>query len=204
MLDILKILRHKRGVSQRTVAEYLGITQQAYANYESGRRSPDNSTLMKIADYFGVSTDCLLGKEEPSSGPASTGGVWIPVLGKIAAGVPIEAIEEILDYEEISKDMAVTGDHFGLQIQGSSMEPKISEGDVVIVRQQEDVDSGDIAVILVNGEEATVKRVQKGPEGIILIPSNPKYQPIFFSNKDVAELPVKILGKVVELRAKFI
>ena len=83
------------------------------------------------------------------------------------------------------------------------MEPKISNGDVVIVRQQPDCDNGDIAVVLVNGDEATVKRIKKSPEGIMLIPNNTSYEPMFYSNDDVKKLPVRIIGKVVELRAKF-
>ena len=82
------------------------------------------------------------------------------------------------------------------------MEPKISDGDVVIVRRQPDVDSGDIAVVLVNGNDATVKRIKKSPQGVTLIPSNPAYEPMYYSNEEIESLPVTILGKVVELRAK--
>ena len=83
------------------------------------------------------------------------------------------------------------------------MEPRILEGDVVIVRQQEDVDSGDIAIVLVNGDEATVNRVKKQEEGITLIATNTSvYEPHFYSNQEIRDLPVRILGKVVELRGK--
>ena len=83
------------------------------------------------------------------------------------------------------------------------MEPKISDGDVVIVRKQDDCENGEIAVVLVNGDEATVKRIKKGPEGLMLIPNNPAYEPMFYSNAEIESLPVSIIGKVVELRAKF-
>ena len=106
-----------------------------------------------MADFFNVSVDYLLGRDNTSSLPQSTGGTWVPVLGRVAAGIPIEAIEDVEDYEEISPDMAKTGEFFALKIQGDSMEPKISNGDVVIVRQQPDCDNGDIAVVLVNGRE---------------------------------------------------
>ena len=108
-----------------------------------------------------------------------------------------------MDYEEITPEMAASGDFFALQINGDSMEPKISDKDVVIVRKQDDCESGDIAVVLVNGEDATVKRIKKRPEGIILAPTNPQYEPMFYSNADIEKLPVTIVGKVVELRAKF-
>ena len=131
-------------------------------------------------------------------------GVRIPVLGRVVAGIPIEAVEEILDYEEITPELAATGEFFALKIRGHSMEPRMMEGDVVIVRKQEDVESGDVAIVLVNGNEATVKRVKKQEEGITLIATNTSvYEPHFYSNKEIKNLSVQILGKVVELRGKF-
>lgn len=130
-------------------------------------------------------------------------GVRIPVLGDVAAGIPIDAIENIVDYEEIDAAMAATGEFFGLRIKGSSMEPRIREGDVVIVRKQEDADTGDTAVVLVNGDSATVKRIKKEPSGISLIPNNPAYDTKFYSADAINSLPVRIIGKVVELRGKF-
>ena len=127
----------------------------------------------------------------------------IPVLGKVVAGYPIEAVENIIDYEEISEAMARQGEFFALRIQGDSMQPKFSEGDVVIVRKQETVDNGDIAIIMVNGDEATIKKIQRFDGGINLIPTNPAYNIITYTNKEIIDLPVKCLGKVVELRAKF-
>ena len=127
----------------------------------------------------------------------------IPVLGKVVAGIPLDAIEDIIDYEEIPLSMAKSGEFFALQIKGDSMEPKFSEGDVVIVRKQDDVDSGSIAIILVNGNEATIKRVKKFDGGINLVPTNPAYDVLTYTNEQIENLPVRIIGKVVELRAKF-
>lgn len=200
-MKYLKELRNKKGVSQQIVADYLEITRQAYSNYESGNREPDNETLLKLAEFFETTVDALLrGKEKER--PHSK-GVQIPVLGRVVAGIPLEAIEEILDYEEIPEEMTQHGEYFALQIKGSSMEPRFTEGDVVIIRKQEDVNSGDIAVVLVNGDEATIKRVKKTVQGITLIPTNPAFEPMFYSNQEIMELPVRVLGKVVELRAKF-
>ncbi len=112
-------------------------------------------------------------------------------------------MENIIDYEEIDEALASTGEFFALQVRGDSMEPKFSQGDVVIVRKQDNADSGDIVVALVNGDEATIKRLKKRPEGILLIANNPTYEPMFFSNREIRELPVRVIGKVVELRAKF-
>ena len=127
----------------------------------------------------------------------------IPVYGSVAAGIPIEAITDIEDYEEITPELARTGEFAALKIKGDSMEPKFSAGDVVIVRLQETVNNGDIAIVLVNGDEATCKKIKKTPEGIMLISTNTAYEPMFYSNRDIETRPVRIWGKVVELRAKF-
>ena len=127
----------------------------------------------------------------------------IPVLGDVAAGIPIEAITDIVDYEEIDAAMAATGEFFGLRIKGDSMEPRRMEGDVVIVRKQDTAETGDTVVVLVNGDSATVKKIKYGPDGISLIPSNPVHDVQFYSAADVERLPVRVIGRVVELRAKY-
>lgn len=109
-----------------------------------------------------------------------------------------------MDYEEIDSALAATGDFFGLRVKGNSMEPRIREGDVVIVRKQDDADTGDTAVVMVNGDSATVKRIKKEPDGsLVLIPNNPAYDAQHFSPAEIADKPVHIIGKVVELRGKF-
>lgn len=196
----LKTLRIQRKMTQSELAKKIYISQPAYSKYEVGTASPNPETLSKIADALDVSVDYLLGS---GSQPARPGYIRVPVLGRVAAGIPINAIEEVIDWEDISAEAAGDGEYFGLQIKGHSMEPKISDGDVVIVRRQPDVDSGDIAVVLVNGDDATVKRIKKSPQGVTLIPSNPAYEPMYYSNEEIESLPVQILGRVVELRAKF-
>ncbi|MGN0985713.1 MAG: S24 family peptidase [Candidatus Enterenecus sp.] len=127
----------------------------------------------------------------------------VPVLGDVAAGIPIEAITDIVDYEEIDAAMAASGEFFGLRIKGASMEPRMREGDVVIVRRQDSAETGDTVVVLVNGDNATVKKIKYGPDGISLIPTNPSYDVQFYSAADVERLPVRVIGRVVELRAKY-
>ena len=192
----LKLLRNQKRISQAKLADELGVSASTVAMWESGEREPKNyETLEIIADYFNVNMEVLLtGKLAPTK---------IPVLGKVVAGIPLEAVEEIIDYEEIPQSMARNGEYFALQIKGNSMEPKFSEGDVVIVRKQEDVDNGDIAIVLVNGNEATVKKIKKFDGGINLIPTNSEYEVITYTADEIEKLPVRIIGKVVELRAKF-
>lgn len=201
---ILKQLRENRGISQAALAQKLGIRQSTIGMWESGKNTPDRMNLEKLSDYFGVSVDYLLGRDaSPLDGPpASTGGVWVPVLGKVAAGVPIEAIENIEDYEELALSQEAGKEYFALRIKGDSMEPKISDGDVVIVHRQADCESGDVAVVLVNGSDATVKKIKKEPAGLILLATNPAYEPRYFSSEEINELPVTILGRVIEVRGK--
>lgn len=138
-----------------------------------------------------------------NSGKQRSKGIIIKVLGRVAAGIPIEAITDIIDTEEIPEDLAKTGEFFVLQIHGDSMEPRMYEGDVVIIRKQDDAESGDIVIAMVNGDDATCKRLRKYRDGIELISNNPAYAPMFFSNAEIETKPVKIIGKVVELRGKF-
>lgn len=198
-MNHLKAARQAKHMTQTDVANYIGLTQGAYSNWERGETKIDGVQLSRLAELFEVSVDYLLGKTDIPGNKY----IRIPVLGRVAAGIPIDAIEEIIDWEDISAAAVGDGEYFGLQIKGHSMEPKISDGDVVIVRRQPDVDSGDIAVVLVNGDDATVKRVKKSPQGVTLIPSNPAYEPMYYSNDEIESLPVQILGRVVELRAKF-
>lgn len=196
----LKELRKIKKITQQELADYLNITQATLSGWESGKFEIDYSNLFKCAEFFGVSIGYILGQEEI---PPKRKGVKIPVYGKVAAGIPIEAIEDVIDYEEINEDMARNGEYIALQIKGDSMEPRILDGDTVIVRLQPNFNNGDTVVVLINGNDATCKKIKKTPEGVMLISINPAYEPMFYSKKDVASLPVRVIGKVVELRAKF-
>lgn len=200
----LKMLREEKGLTQKDLAEKLSLTPKAISFYELGSREPSGDALIHMAHILGTTTDYLLGNSTTKEANQKVGrGVRIPVLGRVVAGIPIEAVEEILDYEEITPELAASGEFFALKIRGHSMEPRMMEGDVVIVRRQDDVESGDVAIVLVNGNEATVKRVKKQEDGITLIATNTSvYEPHYYSNKEIEELPVRILGKVVELRGK--
>lgn len=187
-----------------TIADKLNLSAATISRYTNGKMLPKLATLYQAADLLNVSPEWLMGKSDIKSiSHMSTKAVKIPVLGTVVAGIPLEAIEEILDYEEISVEMARNGEYFALKVKGDSMEPKISAGDVVIVRKQEDIDSGDIGIILVNGDEATVKKVTKFEGGINLIPNNPAYEVMTYTNEQIESLPVRVIGKVIELRAKF-
>ncbi len=208
-MNRLKELRLLHGYkTQKDLADVLFVNQTAVSQWERGATVPSSQMLSRLSELYGVTINYLLGTDLKDTDHAETeapaaGGVVIPVLGDVAAGIPIDAIENIVDYEEIDQAMAATGEFFGLRVKGSSMEPRIREGDVVIVRKQEDVNTGDTAVVLVNGDSATVKRIKKEPGGISLIPNNPAYDVKFYSNAEIITTPVTIIGRVVELRGKF-
>lgn len=195
-------LRQAKGFTMKETAVKLGMPYTTYVSYEKGDREPNSEILIKLADFYNTTVDYILGVNDNPLHERSS-GVIIPVLGYVKAGIPMTAIENIIDYEEISQEQARTGEFFGLQIKGDSMEPRITEGDVVIVRKQETVENGEIAVVLINGDDATVKKFYKTDAGIKLVSTNPTYDPFFFTPDEVNTLPVSVIGKVVELRAKF-
>lgn len=192
------------------LADKSGVSKASISQYVNGSHAPSNISSGKMASVLKVNPLWLMGfdvsmaeDDATESKSLSRTGVVIPVLGRVAAGIPITAAEYVIDTEEISQAMAADGEYFGLQIKGDSMEPKISNGDVVIVRKQSDADDGDLVIALVNGNDAVCKRLKKYAEGIALLSTNPAYEPMYFSEKEIVEKPVEIIGKVKELRAKF-
>lgn len=217
----IKNYRDKHSLSMQEMADMCGFSKAYIGQLEKGINpstgkpiSPTIQAFDKIAQAVGLDLDVFLkeldgnqlvtllpDKTDKPSSPAK--GIHIPVLGRVAAGIPIEATTDIEDWEEIPQSMAKTGEYFALKIAGKSMEPRMMDGDVVIVRRQPDVDSGDIAVVLVNGNDATVKQISKSDAGLTLIGWNPSvYTPRTYNKKECKELPVTILGKVVEIRGK--
>lgn len=195
----------KSGYSYPELSKITGISKSSLQRYATGETQKiPIDCIEKIALATGTDSRYLMGWDDDiSSSERKKPVLRIPVYGQVAAGIPIEAIEDIDDYEEVDSSTVPHGEYMALRIKGHSMEPRMMEGDVVIVRIQDDVDSGDTAVVMVNGGDATCKRIKKTPDGVILISTNPDYEPMFFSNQDIIDLPVRILGKVVELRAKY-
>lgn len=186
--------------TQSDIVNDLHITSSTVSDWVNGKKYPRMDKVQLLADYLGIWKSNLTEKIENQN--MSGRGVSIPVVGKVIAGIPIDAIEEIIDYEEIDIKLASTGEFYGLQIKGDSMSPRFLEGDVVIVKKQNNIENGEIAIVLVNGNEATVKKIKKMDNGIMLIPLNNSYEPIFYNVDEINTLPVQIIGKVVELRGK--
>jgi len=182
------------------------------SQYVNGKSNPDNEKIFLLSKVFGVTEAWLLGydvhryeriEEAKINEPQTLQDLKIPVLGTVAAGIPISAVEDILDYEEVPQSWENQGEFFGLRIKGDSMKPDINDGDTVIVRQQSTANNGDVVIALVNGDDATCKKFEKLGNGIMLISNNSEYSPMYFSNEEVLTKPVVIIGRVVELRRKF-
>lgn len=196
----LAALIDARALQQKELADAIGVNESSVGKWLLQKAMPRMGTVQKLADYFCVPKSYFL--EEGGKAPARKGN-RIPVLGRVAAGIPIEAVQDIEDYEDIPASWGDPREYFALKIQGHSMEPRIWDGDVVIARKMPDVDSGSVAVVFVDGEDATVKQIKKSDEGITLIGWNPAvYPPQFYTWAEVEKLPVQILGIVKEVRGK--
>ena len=191
-------LRKKRGVFQKDIAAYLQVDRTTYVKYERGDSEPNIETLRKLANYFNVSLDYLLNGEETTT---DKNYISVPVYGRIPAGIATEAIEDILDYEDIPKEWcAGDKEYFSLQIKGDSMFPAYQDGDRVIFQKSATAETGDDAAVMVNGDDATFKRIERSTAGVILKPLNPAYESKFYSNDEIEALPIRILGIAKELR----
>lgn len=205
----LKTLRKQKGITQSKLAEKLGISRSTIAMYETNSSEPDLETLSAIAAFFNVSIDYLLDRnidDNVQGLKINRSVVKIPVFGTIPAGVPIEMIEDsfIEDEEEIPADWLIGGNQFfALKVKGQSMMPKFEDGDVIILKQQDDCENGAFCAVSINHTECTFKKVLKKNNGITLMPLNPDYEPLFYTNQEVAELPVTILGVVKEVRRSY-
>lgn len=199
----IKTLRMQRKMSQETLAKLTGYSDRStIAKIEKGKIDLSENKIKIFAQALGTTPAYLMGWIEEDNNK-ETNALKIPVLGNVAAGIPISAVEDILDYEEVPSSWQSQGEFFALRIKGDSMEPRMENGDVVIVKQQSDANSGDTVIALVNGDDATCKRLEKTDNGIMLVSTNAKYPPMFFSKEDIVNKPVVILGKVVEFRGKF-
>ena len=191
-------LRKERKWTMKQLAEKVGTSISTISQWESSTTVPTYDKIVYLSKIFDIPLSTLLDDEALIKNSVS-----IPVLGKVQAGVPCEAVQEVLDYEEIDRALAIKGQFFALKIRGMSMMPTIRPNDVVIVQKQETVENGQVAVVLVNSDEATVKKVIRQENGILLVPFNSDFAPMFYSNEEIETLPVTIIGRVIECRQKY-
>lgn len=191
-------------MNQKDTAAIAGVKQPTYSGWENNHYQIDDASKMKLANYFGVSIDYLLGNDNSqTTSPTNVykvQGVKIPIMGRVVAGQPIEAIQNIEGYIDIPESWAAKGEHFALRVRGHSMEPKCYEGDIAIIRKQENVENGKIALVLVNNSDATIKKIHYQDNGLTLIALNVNvYAPHFYSKEEINKLPVRIIGQVIQV-----
>lgn len=200
--DRLRIARERKNLKQTQVKERTGINNKTLSGWENGLSEPDSESLKILANLYEVSTDWLLGRTDnpkPFSPETFTKDdfVYLPVLGRIKAGYNLIAEQNIIGYSPVPKNEVKDGEYFFLEVTGDSMiEEGIREGSRVLVRKQNYVENGKIAVVLVNGDEATLKRVyyQNDGKNVILQAANPRIPPVVLPADEA-----RIQGKVVKV-----
>ena len=210
--DIIKEYRDKNHLSQRDFAKKCNLSYtyisalEKNMDYRSGKPiSPTLETIKNVAKGINMSIDDLLKilDDEQELIINSSNSAIVMVYGTIPAGIPMEMIEDIIDTEEIDAEMLKGGkEYFGLRIKGNSMFPEYLDGDTIILEKVDNCENGQDCCVMVNGDDGTFKRVFKNESGIVLQPLNPEFQPIVYTNEQIEKLPIKVIGKVVELRRK--
>ena len=192
-----------RNIKPIELSEKTGIDKSKISSYMSGRYKAKQDGVYLLAQALNVSEVWLMGYDVPmeSIPIKKIDKIKIPVLGKVKAGYDYLAQENIIGYESID-NVSDPENYYALQVTGDSMEPLFSDGDIAIVHKQNNFDSGNTCIILVNGDEATVKKVVKMDDGIDLIAMNPYYPVRHFTKNEMNEIPVKVIGKVVEARKR--
>lgn len=191
----IKNLLKEYNLNQKDLAKIAGVSESTVGKWVLEKSTPRMGAIQKIADHFGLPKSYILEEQRPTNViPTSRRTVRIPVLGEIACGEPLYVEENFSGYKEEIADFVPNGNVFYLVAKGDSMEPTIPNGAYVLVREQPTVETGEIAAVLVNGNtEATLKRVKRQGDIVILDPDNPAYNPIIITESN----PAKIIGKAL-------
>ncbi len=208
-MNRLKELRRLRGMSQEDLGALLGVQKAAVCKYEVGRVPLPNDILVKLCDYFDVTSDYLLGRDEmvtplfkqrpslPASFRPVEGAVGVPLVGRVHAGLPILADENIVEYIPVPACDVVAGEYFYMEVEGDCMEGEfIPEGALVLVRLQPDVENGRIAVVRLE-DEVLLRKVKPMGHSLMLIPANNRYEPMIVPREGA-----DIIGRVIEVRIR--
>ncbi len=200
-MNRLRTIRKQKNLTQEQTAKLLNVSRTIYNRYETGVIDVSTDALARLSRLFGVSADYLLGLAD-SPNPRRPAR-QIAILGQVPAGVPIEAIEEIVGYIDAPIGGAFEGlSLYALEVKGDSMAPLIMDGDVVVFTPDPNPKSGSVVVARINGSEVTLKRLKKHTDGITLIPNNPAYEPAFYTREQVKNLPIEFVGTVLEQRRR--
>lgn len=201
--NLIKIMKDNN-INQTNLSKALGVSESTVGKWILCKAFPRMNVIQKLSDYFGVEKTFFFEDSLcQDNGPLRQMNL-IPLLSHITENVADSNIQNILGYEAISKDLSLTGKLFALRIKDTSMEPTFTKGDIIIVKQQPYIKSNDIALLLINRDEEIIRRIKKDDKGIVLISDNSlTFAPQYYSNDEIVSLPVKVVGKVVELRRSF-
>lgn len=201
-MNRIKQLRNEKNIKQDVLANLLNLEVAGVSKLETGRVPLKDEYIIKLSEYFNVSTDYLLGKSNIRNSENNQ-ELKIPVLGVVKAGYNWLADENVIGYVSVN-DKTLKGDgFFAVQVKGISMVPEIYEGDIAIVKKQNDFKNGDYVVALINGDEATIKKAYKNDTGLLLRPANNSVEPLIFTKEDIETLPVTIIGVVYNITRSF-
>ena len=200
--DIIKNRRIMLGLTMKELSEKVGVSEGTISRWESGEIiNMRRDKIVALSEALHLSPAVIMGWEPIDIISSYKYSYRIPVLATVAAGQPIyseDSILEWIDYDKDPKDNV-----FGLRVRGDSMMPRIRDGDIIIVDRSLAWDDNDIVVITVNGNDGCCKRIRRYADGIMLLSLNPSYEPIYYSKEQVEQLPIRVLGKVIESRSRF-
>lgn len=205
MGERIKQLRQEKGLTQEELGKYLGVKKAAIMKYEKGNvKNIKRSAIEILSNLFDVSPSYLMCLEDSKLDKYGNTVVPINILGVVKAGYDYLAEENIIGTVDVEGHLVGNGeDYFALKVKGDSMSPVFLEDDIVIIKKQNDCENNEFAVVIINGDEGTLKRVKKTDSSILLQPLNPAYEPLLFTKEEVLSIPVSIIGVVKELKRRF-
>ena len=199
--ELLRQCRKQKHMSQAELASLLGVTQQAVGKWESGKSSPDPTTVAKLAEILDTTADYLLGLFDPADEGQTEERFFgsyvyslIPVIGTVKAGYGALAFEE--DYGREYARVKDPSNYFYLVVRGDSMEPRIHDGDLALVHKQDTLENGDLGVLIYGEGEGTLKRYVRRGNAVVLQPFNPDYEELVLRGEELEQLHV--VGKVIK------
>lgn len=204
----IKFMREQLGLTQDELAVRVGYKHKTSINkIETGERKLMQDKILAFAHALETTPEAIMGWDEPKR-PSNAFPVndtfRIPLLGSVAAGAPTFDEGNVIGEVYVDPALAAGDAHlFALKVKGDSMAPKILDGDTLIVREQSDAENGDVVIVTINGEEGTCKKLQRYPDSVALISYNTAYEPIIYTWDEVEQLPVRVIGKVIQSRHTF-
>lgn len=205
----LKQAREENHITLEEAGSRVGVHKSTVLRWENGETEKIKLPIIKaLADYYRVNPVWLMGydvdkyvtKKDALGNPIT----HIPLLGTVKAGYNYLAQENWIGTVDVETSLVGSGeDYFALKVKGDSMAPTFLENDIVIIKKQNDCENNEYAVVIINGDEGTLKKVKKTDDGIVLQPLNPAYGPVMYTKDEIEKIPIIIVGVVKQLKREF-